>query len=91
MARLYGERVPAPEFEQLLGRLRTKETWEARLAVGTVTRSGKAGRFATSQSADVVLDAVVDELCHWDDLDAASPALANLRDRLTAAAGLSPR
>jgi hypothetical protein len=83
---LYGQGVPAFDYQQLLERLRANTSPQARLAAETLSSRGTADRHASPQSTELVREAILDELGCWADLDSASPALAGLRDRLAAPA-----
>ena len=82
MPRLYGDRISDAESAELIAKLRARGTADSLLAANTVGKG--PGRDATVATSLQARDAILLELIDWDDLDATSPSLAVLRDRLAA-------
>lgn len=82
MPRLYGDRITDAESAELIAKLRARGTPDAMVAADTVGKGPR--RDATQATSEQARDAILLELCDWEDLDASSPSLAGLRDRLSA-------
>lgn len=82
MPRLYGDRITDAESAELIAKLRARGTPDALVAADTVGRGPR--RDATQATSVQARDAILLELQDWKDLDASSPSLAGLRDRLSA-------
>jgi hypothetical protein len=82
MPRLYGDRITDAESAELVAKLRARGTTEAIVAADTVGKGPR--RDATVATSVQARDAILRELKDWKNLDATSPSLAGLRDRLSA-------
>ena len=81
MPRLYGDRITDAESAELIAKLRARGTSGAIVAADTVGRG--PGRDTTVATSIQARDAILLELCDWDELDTRAPGLASLRDRLS--------
>ena len=82
MPRLYGDRISDAESAELIAKLRARGTSDALVAANTVGKG--PSRDATVATSLQARDAILLELCDWEDLDETAPSLAALRDRLAA-------
>lgn len=82
MPLLYGDRITDAESAELVGKLRARGTSDATIAAETVGKGPR--RDATVATSMQARDAILLELQAWKNLDASSPSLAGLRDRLSA-------
>ena len=81
MPRLYGDRITDAESAELIAKLRSRGTSDAKIAADTVGKGpGRDTTVATSLKARA---AILLELRSWPDLDASAPGLAGIRDRLS--------
>jgi len=81
VASLYGNPISDAERNELLRRLRLRDTTESVHAASMIAQSAR--KDATPETAGAARTAILYELQQWSGLDETNPRLASVRDRLS--------